>query len=428
MAPSDENEYRAEDLLEPIRRQEARMGAIRQQFDALLSKSRPLESTERRDEAIQSIVEDESPEARQIERQLLDGNIKGAVASMEQRAQKTTESKSTDTNAVEDWKRIADLVADIDFKRAWKAYEEAHRLDPSNVWVAVMTARCRYQGGKLEDAVQVALTADKQASTPREKLVASSQLGDLYTRLSPKLAPDYFRRALKVAQEFVASTPGSLPAKRDLSVSHNKLGDALARSGNAKEAREAFEESMNLAKELVTANPDNPRAKRDLSICHERLGTVLSAESNLEEAQGHFENSLKLRQKLSAPSPENAEAKRDLSIAYEKLGDILFKNGKLKEALDQYRMTEKLRTELVDANPDDTLCKHDLAVAYWKLGAHYEAMSQFSDAASYYRQSTSIFVGLALSFPSEKPFGRDLRHASSDLARMEAKLKETAKS
>jgi len=74
---------------------------------------------------------------------------------------------------------------------------------------------------------------------------------------------------------FVAS-PRRLDAsntewQRDLSVSHNKLGDVAVAAGDVAVAKDHFEISLRIAEQLAALDPGNQQWQKDVQICMQRL-------------------------------------------------------------------------------------------------------------------------------------------------------------
>jgi len=62
--------------------------------------------------------------------------------------------------------------------------------------------------------------------------------------------------------------------------------------------------------------------QRDLSVSHDRVGDVLVAQGNLPGALEAFRRSLALRERLAAADPGNAGWQRDLWVSYWRLAQM----------------------------------------------------------------------------------------------------------
>ena len=107
----------------------------------------------------------------------------------------------------------------------------------------------------------------------------------------------------------------------------------LQRQGDLNAALQAFRNSMTIGQKLAAADPNNADWQRDLSVSHNKIGDVLQRQGDLNAALQAFRNSMTIRQKLAAADPNNAEWQRDLSISHDRIGDVLQRQGDLNAAL-----------------------------------------------------------------------------------------------
>ena len=66
--------------------------------------------------------------------------------------------------------------------------------------------------------------------------------------------------------------PGNLDWQRDLSVSHDRVGDVLDREGDREGALGSFRRGLAIAKDLAKRRPANLAWQWDLSVSHDRIG------------------------------------------------------------------------------------------------------------------------------------------------------------
>jgi tetratricopeptide (TPR) repeat protein len=107
--------------------------------------------------------------------------------------------------------------------------------------------------------------------------------------------------------------------QRDLSVSHNKIGDVRRALGDLAGALESYEADLAIAERLAAADPGNSEWQRDLSVSHDKIGNVRVAQGNLAGAFESYEASLAIRERLAAADPGNSEWQRDLIVSHQKL-------------------------------------------------------------------------------------------------------------
>lgn len=75
--------------------------------------------------------------------------------------------------------------------------------------------------------------------------------------------------------------PGNASWQRELSVSHEKIGDVTIAQGKPVGALASHQASLDIAARLAKADPSNAVWQRDLSVSHERIGNLQGMQGNL---------------------------------------------------------------------------------------------------------------------------------------------------
>ena len=86
----------------------------------------------------------------------------------------------------------------------------------------------------------------------------------------------------------------------------------LVASGQAEEALGEYRQSLAIIEKLAAADPNNTQWQRDLSISHNRIGNMLAQAGRREEALAEFRTGLAIVEKLVAADPDNIEWQTDL--------------------------------------------------------------------------------------------------------------------
>ncbi|MBS0179742.1 MAG: hypothetical protein JSR20_13380, partial [Nitrospira sp.] len=92
--------------------------------------------------------------------------------------------------------------------------------------------------------------------------------------------------------------------------------------GQLNQAAQAYRDGLTIAKSLAASDPGNTDWQRDLSVSHDRLGDVARAQGQLNQAAQAYRDSLGIRKSLAASDPGNTQWQRDLSVSHNKLGDV----------------------------------------------------------------------------------------------------------
>src|SRR5262249_20052380 len=75
-------------------------------------------------------------------------------------------------------------------------------------------------------------------------------------------------------QSSIAADRSNAEWRRDLAVSHGKLGDALVRQGKLAEALAAYRDHLGIAERLAAADRSNAEWQNDLAIGIGRIGAM----------------------------------------------------------------------------------------------------------------------------------------------------------
>ena len=87
-------------------------------------------------------------------------------------------------------------------------------------------------------------------------------------------ALEAYRAGLAIRERLARADPGDAQAQRDLSVSHNNIGDMLARQGQLGDALDAYRAGLAIAERLARADPGDAQAQRDLFVSCVRIASV----------------------------------------------------------------------------------------------------------------------------------------------------------
>ncbi len=158
-------------------------------------------------------------------------------------------------------------------------------------------------------------------------LVAEQELHTLVAVGDLRAAAERGRAIHGFVVERAATDPTNSEWQRDLSISHNKLGDLARAAGDSTAARTAYQASLDIAARLAAADPTNTEWQRDLSVSHNKLGDLARAAGDLTAARTAYQASLDIAARLAAADPTNTEWQRDLSVSHNKLGDLAARPG-----------------------------------------------------------------------------------------------------
>ncbi|HTZ66176.1 MAG TPA: tetratricopeptide repeat protein [Roseiarcus sp.] len=114
--------------------------------------------------------------------------------------------------------------------------------------------------------------------------VSNDRIGDVLARQQNwSEAVKYYAAAFAIRRSLARADPDNLDWLRNLSISNDRIGDALVsqgilspkRSESYQEALESYQAGLAIRQHLTRTVPNNSGWKRDLSISHEKIGDVL---------------------------------------------------------------------------------------------------------------------------------------------------------
>ncbi len=144
----------------------------------------------------------------------------------------------------------------------------------------------------------------------------------------------------RLARDQGAAGPGG-PRQRRLAARPLGLArEDRRRAGGPGRPAGGADELQGLARDrerLARADPGNAGWQRDLSVSHEKIGDVQVAQGDLPAALTSFRASLAIRDRLARADPGNAGWQRDLWVSWWKLADVAEQQGDKAAAVDHFR-------------------------------------------------------------------------------------------
>lgn len=212
--------------------------------------------------------------------------------------------------------------------------------------------------------------------------------------------------------------PDNAGWQRDLSISQERLGDALQAQGDLNAAREAYQASLAIRARLATDNPANTASQRDLSIIQQRLGELARGQGNLAAAREALLAARAIRAGLAQGAPDDAGRQRDLSVIEESLGDVLRDQGDLAAAREAFQASMAIRARLAASDPGNAWWQRDLALGHQRLGDVFQAQGDLDAARGAFEASMAIGLRLAQSDPGNADWQRNLAFSHNRLGEL----------
>ena len=221
-------------------------------------------------------------------------------------------------------------------------------------------------------------------------------------------------RSLSLIAAEVEAAPQDARLKRELSVSHEKRGDARAALDDDVGALEDYRRSLALRAALAPEGAD-AEARFDLAIAHSKLATHLLMLGDIPSAFQNYEAQLHIDRELMEAEPDNAAYIRDVAIALDGLARCRLAQGDLETALKVQQDVVEIRRNLVTHAPDSAEARRDLAIAHRQLGHAHMAGDAYPAALEAYEAALAIFASLSAADPSDVETIYDLAMVRLDI-------------
>jgi tetratricopeptide (TPR) repeat protein len=224
--------------------------------------------------------------------------------------------------------------------------------------------------GALE-SLQQALEARKKLAEDPSNAVAQRDLAAAHVRIGDILGhPDWrnvgdlrgaeksYRDALAIQEKLIAADQTNAVARRDLMLSHQKLGSIFASAGNRAGALQRYRTALTLGEELVRQQPVSAtaRSRLDWSWSHLYIANVLSLNGDTAPAEDSFRKVLTVVEQLSVTERRSAEVRHLLRRTLTGLAKLNTRVGRIGEARALTRRaidTEKEHAERAGADAMD---------------------------------------------------------------------------
>jgi predicted negative regulator of RcsB-dependent stress response len=268
----------------------------------------------------------------------------------------------------------------FDYDGAKSTLDESTDLAPDDVPAWIDLGDLWRLTGSLESAAnayQSAEAAARHTGDERDLSVSHDRIGDVLVAQGDRDgALKAYQAGLAIAEALAGRDPANTEWQRDLSVSHNKIGDVLVAQGDRDGALKAYQAGLAIAETLARRDPANAEWQRDLSVSQIKIGDVLVAQGDRDGALKAYQAGLAIRETLARRDPANTQWQRDLSVSQERIGDVLVAQGDRDGALKAYQAGLAIVEALARRDPANTEWQRDLIVSYVKISESDPAESR----------------------------------------------------
>jgi len=227
-----------------------------------------------------------------------------------------------------------------------------------------------------------------------------------------------YRKALLLCESLVVASPANPSFRKDLLISHERIGDTLIATGETGKALEEHRKALGISEALFSADPSDPARRRTLGISYVKLGEALTANGDKTQALEAFRKALDMTETAAASKAAPPEARRLIAVICVKLGELLAEAGDFPGGLANYRKALGLREQLAQEDSTNAQAKRDVAASYEKLASFVANTGDTSGGLEYQRRAMKIDEVLAAADPANVDAQLDLAISQSNIAEL----------
>jgi tetratricopeptide (TPR) repeat protein len=283
----------------------------------------------------------------------------------------------------------------FDYDAAKKTLAEVTRLARDDVEAFINLGDLYVTTGPLEEVAKAfrnAEAAARRQGDDRNLSVAYERIGVQMAQGDAEGALKSYSESRAIIKRLAKSGSGNALCQYDLSISHNKTGDAQMAQGDLKAAMTSYKNGLSCANKFMSivsrllsdlrriGTEGAPTAQLELEVANLRalisamrnyqcnasettnkFGDWLKAVGDLEGAVNAYSDSLDTRERLAKLDPRNMGWQRDLAASYSKLADAHRQSGDKAKARAFLRQRQEIMARLTKLSPDNAVWKQDLA-------------------------------------------------------------------
>jgi tetratricopeptide (TPR) repeat protein len=255
-------------------------------------------------------------------------------------------------------------------------------------------------------------TEAKRKSVKQGLAETYMRVGTIPLRMGdPARARDYFKKALPLRQELMASYPQDNDVLQDLARSYYAVGEMCLRLHETDSGKQYFAECLKLLEPLFQAKPNDLKQKQELARWCGIFGQKAESSGAYQDALRHYQRLVDLDRELVEIDPKNVDYQRNLGTAYYQLATIYLLLKDAAAADKNFHECLKIRQARADADPQNSGRQMELIGVLPHCGEHLKA----AEAAEKLRQSKPknqevlIAIGCCYACCSAVPAAGELR-------------------
>lgn len=255
--------------------------------------------------------------AQQARQELDAGNLDQAETLLQQAYDKDYQlSRQRLAQRAFDLAEVAELRLDHD--KALARYREVTQLQPDNATAWWRVAKIAQKRGNTTQALDAWRGMQQAAKTQQqERELAAAIIGEadiLKANGDGKTAQEKLLQAHESLKKAAAAEPDNTVRQRDLSVSHERIGDLSVANGDRAAALKSYQDSLTIAQTLVELDPKQVEWQTDIVVSYFKLSEVEPAKKTQ-----YLQDALKILQTLHAENRLSKDKQDWIEIIQDKL-------------------------------------------------------------------------------------------------------------
>lgn len=189
------------------------------------------------------------------------------------------------------------------------------------------------------------------SATDETVFLANLHLGDVYVELGRTAdARAAFEAAARHGEAWVGREPGSVSALRAWANPADRLGNLARFAGRLDEARAWYGRAQECRRTIATIRPDDRNIRRDISVSHNKLGDVDGEMGDWVSARKHCEEALRITE-VELAADDRTSWLADMRFCRSRLADACVELGDLNTAERHARLAVDHARELATLDP-----------------------------------------------------------------------------
>ena len=175
---------------------------------------------------------------------------------------------------------------------------------------------------------------DSNNSLKRTAAVALEKIGEISLLTSPNDALNAFLRSTQLREDIRTQNPGP-EISRQLSISHERIADALIKLQRTDEALREYDVSLDLTRQVYEGNRSRTDFTSDYALINQKLGRVYDELEKNSKALGFFAEAVDVSSQLASTNLLRLDLQNEAARNKVSFSEALLKSSRIDDAIKQ---------------------------------------------------------------------------------------------